>query len=155
MNFRNFSFVIPQRLAGMCHPGHGKQLEESLSFLKSKGITAIVTLTERSLSQRILQRHGFQHIHIPISDFSCPSLAQITTFVEFVESIISKDEAVAVHCQAGIGRTGTMLACYLVKDGYAPEESLFQIRNLRPGSVETKPQENIIYDYAKLLKSKP
>ena len=59
------------------------------------------------------------------------------------------------HCFWGRGRTGTMLACYLVKDeGISAEDAIKRIRDLRPYSVETYEQEDAVIEYAEYLKSK-
>ena len=52
-----------------------------------------------------------------------------------------------MHCYGGCGRTGTMLALYLVHTGYSGEEALKKIRIVRPCSVETEEQEKLILNY--------
>ncbi|VFV42042.1 dual specificity protein [Lynx pardinus] len=57
-------------------------------------------------------------------------------------------EAVGVHCALGFGRTGTMLACYLVKErGLAAGDAIAEIRRLRPGSIETYEQEKAVFQF--------
>jgi atypical dual specificity phosphatase len=54
---------------------------------------------------------------------------------------VSNGAAVAVHCGAGLGRTGTLVACYLVAGGLSAEDAIAKVRRLRPGSIETAEQE--------------
>ncbi len=145
----NYSFVIPNLLAGMAYPGITRPIEAELQALKQDGITAVVTLTESSLPKKILEEHGFNYLHLPIVDFTPPTLDQIEKFTSFVSMNHKENKGVAVHCAAGIGRTGTMLACYLVYIGETPEQAIDSIRSIRPGSIETTEQEDIIYMYYK------
>lgn len=57
-------------------------------------------------------------------------------------------QAVAVHCMLGHGRTGTMLACYLVKtQKMSGSDAIREIRRLRPGSIETREQEQAVMEF--------
>ena len=56
-----------------------------------------------------------------------------------------------MHCGAGIGRTGTMIACYLVDKGFSAEEAIQLVRQARPGSIETREQEQVIHDLAQRM----
>ena len=60
---------------------------------------------------------------------------------------------VVVTCYAGLGRTGVVLACYLVQHGYAPAAAIDHLRQLRPRSVITPEQEAAVYAYAEAIKN--
>ena len=61
-------------------------------------------------------------------------------------------QAVGVHCAHGKGRTGTVISCYLVKHfKLAPNEAIEKLRSMRPGSVETSEQEEMVRTFAKSL----
>lgn len=150
---RNFCFVVDGVLAGSALPGDWGKLEDDLADARAKEITAIITLTERSLPPAAIKEHGFQYLHIPVEDFQPPSLDQIKRFVDFVNKVKSSGKgATLAHCRAGIGRTGTMLACYLVSTGLTAADAIDRIRNLRPGSIETFDQERVVEEYEKSLR---
>jgi atypical dual specificity phosphatase len=67
--------------------------------------------------------------------------------VEFVDHQRAQGKAVAVHCHAGYGRTGTMLSCYLVTQGYPAGDAIAFVRRKRPGSVETDEQERFVAEF--------
>jgi atypical dual specificity phosphatase len=143
----NFSFVIEDRLAGCAHPGVVNGLEESLEEMKDLGIGAVVSLDERGVPAYVLAEHGVRHLHLPIEDFGSPTFDQAERFVDFARREIAGGTAVVVHCRAGYGRTGTMLACYLVAEGEAADRAIHRVRRLRPGSIETEEQERFIFDF--------
>ena len=75
-------------------------------------------------------------------------MAQIEQFLAVVEQAQEDGRAVGIHCTAGQGRTGTMLAAFLVSQGLTAPEALAKIRRLRPGSVETVEQEERVAEFA-------
>ena len=70
--------------------------------------------------------------------------------IEFIdEQVVQNQRPVVVSCYAGIGRTGTVLACYLVNRGAEPADAIDEVRRLRPRSVQTPEQEAAVYEYAR------
>jgi len=143
----NFSFVIEGRLAGMARPGRSRPLQEDLIFLKAQGIGAIVSVTERALDEEIVRSFGLQYLHLQVQDYCAPTIQQIEEFLGFLEAAEGTG-AVAVHCFAGQGRTGTMLACALVAQRMSPEEAIRIVRSKRRPSIDTLVQEQVIFDFA-------
>jgi atypical dual specificity phosphatase len=140
----NFCFVVPDVLAGCARPhlGHG---DDDLSLLREQGITGIVSLTEAPLPTSRIVESGLAYAHIPVRDFSAPTMADVRSFIDFVRrATAERGGPVVAHCGSGYGRTGTMLACYLVAEGRPPDEAIAAIRNMRPGSIETREQEEAV-----------
>ncbi|XP_074547587.1 dual specificity protein phosphatase 23 [Halichoeres trimaculatus] len=139
----NFSWVERGKLAGLAFP----RMTSDYQYLLDNGIKHLVCLCERKPpyhdSCPDLQLH-----HIKIADFTPPSPSQIDRFLAIVEEANSKDEGVGVHCMHGHGRTGTMLACYLVKTRkISGIDAINEIRRMRSGSIETREQEKAVVQF--------
>ncbi len=141
----NFGWVLPGRLAGMAYPRPDAGPE-----LRTLGIRAVLTLTE-SPPEPFLVREGFTVHHEPVTDFEAPSPAALERAVAFVRRHLDRDEPVAVHCRAGIGRTGTALAAVLVSLGHGARDAIDVVRSKRPGSLETSGQESAVMAFERRL----
>lgn len=141
--------MLDGELAGMAHPGmDGSSLETVLEALKDVGVRAIVSLTEHALDEETVREHELSYFHASIRDFCAPAPGVVDEICGFIDSFRDADQATVVHCGAGMGRTGTILACYLVHIGANAGEAVSRIRALRPGSIETAAQEALIQAYA-------
>jgi atypical dual specificity phosphatase len=141
---RNFSWLIEGEIAGMAKPTSSVH---DFEFLKENGFEAIVSLTEFPLNEALIEEFGFSVKHIPVRDFEAPTLEQIEDFIAFAEKARAEGKKLVVHCDAGVGRTGTVLACYLVSKGYNAAKAIEEVRIKRPGSVETIEQEELVMKY--------
>lgn len=138
----NFSWVRDGRVAGMGFP-HPDPWEE----LQAAGITALLSLTEYP-GPATPCPEGFACLHVPLVDFGTPSLEDLERCVAWIDEQIAAGRGVAVHCFAGIGRTGTILAAWLVSQGMEPDAAMEELRRLRPGSVETRGQADCVRRFA-------
>jgi len=151
---REFSWVLKDRLAGMPRPGTGASIEADAAFLMEKGITLVVTLTEEPLPAQPFSSREIALAHIPVRDFSAPSVDQLAQFVARAHDVIEDGGRVAVHCAHGKGRTGTFLAAYFVSLGFAADDAIAEVRRLRAGSIETAEQEDAVRAYEDHLRGK-
>jgi atypical dual specificity phosphatase len=138
---------LDEGVAACRYPRDAKSLQE----LAAQGVTILINLHQRPHPDEALTRHGLTAIHLPVPDFTPPTPVQLDQGVAAISTAVSSGQRVAVHCGAGLGRTGTLLACYLVKRGLEPDEAIARIRAARSGSIETPQQEAAVADYARRL----
>jgi atypical dual specificity phosphatase len=146
----NFSWVIEGKLAGHQAPSS----EQDLIWLKQQGISAVLRMAERNrakVDRLQIEDLGLTDCHEPVTDFTAPTQAQIDRMVTFITNSLAEGKPVGVSCGAGLGRTGTIIACYLVNSNLSSDAAISKIRAKRPGSIETKEQEEAIRAYAKRL----
>jgi atypical dual specificity phosphatase len=142
-----FSFV-DELTAGMPQPGARAPLADDLGFLAGQGLALLVSLTVEPVPPEELAAFGLEGLHLPVVDMTPPTYEQQVAFVEEMLVRAELGEPVGVHCTAGLGRTGTMLATWFVAGGMDAETAMATIRSLRPGSIETDAQEQAVRTFA-------
>jgi atypical dual specificity phosphatase len=145
---RNFSWLVESKLAGCARP----ESEAELNGLRSEGVRAIISLTGTPLYPEPINRLGFAYLHSHIS--GAPSLVQLDEIIQFIEEQSAQSNPVVVHCAEGIGRTGTILAAYLVRKGMSADDAISKVREKRPGSIQNLEQENAIRMFERTLRPK-
>jgi atypical dual specificity phosphatase len=140
----HFRWVIPGKLAGMGRPGLLGEVEDDIAAIAEAGITYLVTLTEEPPPVALLREHGVQARHFPIADMGVPPLGSMSSLCRDITRLIGDGEKVAVHCQAGLGRTGTVLASVLVWQGADPESAIRELKRIARGYVQTDSQHDFV-----------
>lgn len=130
---------------------------EDISLWKKNGIKAVVILAESNEIMRYwvnvekyfeaLRNRGIEYLHSPIKDFHVPSLEQLKKVVEWIDSRVENNKPVLIHCHAGIGRTGIVIAAYLVEKGYDATRAIKKVKKRIPLAFEVEAQVAIIHEY--------
>ena len=143
----NFSWIIEEKLAGSAIPTS----KEEIDWLKQEGVKSIVTIREEPLEDEWIKDVNYLHVHS--NDMGIPEFSDLVNSVDFIHQRITNDEPVMVHCLAGLGRTGTILACYLIKyEDMTADDAIGKIRRERHGSIQSFSQEEIIFRFEKFVR---
>ena len=142
----NFSWLIKNKLAGSAIPTSIKEID----WVIEQGVKSIVTIREEPLDDDWIK--NVNYLHVMSNDMGVPEFDDLTFAVDFIHQRLNDKEPVMVHCLAGQGRTGTILASYLVKyENMSADEAIEKVREIRPGSIQSYPQEEMIFRFEKSL----
>jgi atypical dual specificity phosphatase len=145
-----FSWVREGSLAASGRPYSKRQVD----WLRSNGVSAILSLTEEPLPGEWTV--GIEARHIPMKDHAPVSHSDMLMGAEYISSALSEGKGVLVHCLAGKGRTGCVLAAYLiVREGKTARQAVDELRAARPGSVEHQQEQRVLDFGAEALKRRP
>jgi atypical dual specificity phosphatase len=141
-----FYWIIENEIAGSSLP-HDKT---HIDLLIKKNVKVVVSLTYGTEVANLLWGSNIRHIHLPITDFGVPDKETIDEFTTISRTAKEMKHPILVHCFAGCGRTGVMLAVYLMTFyDYKYENALKKIRSVRECAIESKNQ----HEFLKKMKS--
>jgi hypothetical protein len=157
-------WVEPDRLLAGEYPGQydHEQTRKRIDRFIEAGFDTFIDLTkpgEMFPYVDLLREEGrvyqvdVTHQRFPIGDFGLPTPKLMDRILHEIEEGLQAGRKVYLHCWGGIGRTGTTVGCYLVRQGKSPEEALNQLaawwrgvpKSLyHPYSPETREQVNFV-----------
>lgn len=145
---RGFLWLKKGKLAGTPLPGVYFDVEYDLKALQRVGITRLITLTETPLDAAALEPFGIQSVWEPIPDMEAPSIEQGIRICKKIEALLAEGEVIAVHCRAGLGRTGTVLAAHLIWEGRDSLSALEYVRRIEPRWVQSETQIEFLSSFS-------
>ncbi len=130
----------------------GTPLPNGFAALQKVGTKLLVSLTaEWQPDAALMARHGMRSLYVPIPDFQPPTIAQAKHVCTAAAAYTQRGEAVVFHCQAGKGRTGTLLAAMLIWAGQSAEEAIAETRGANAAWIETEGQLAFLSQFADSL----
>ena len=162
---RSKRFPILERLGMMPAPGKGgRNLAADIGKLQELyDVGVLISLVEdRELAKLgieqladVCEQSKIKLIRFPIVDCSTPKAqSDYVNLIGKIESELRDERTVAIHCHAGLGRTGMTAACAITavsKGKILGEEAIETVRNVRPGTIETPEQEQYVFEFAKTV----
>ncbi|XP_051498762.1 dual specificity protein phosphatase CDC14B isoform X5 [Apus apus] len=148
----DFNWIIPNKFIAFSGPHSRSKIENGyplhapeayFPYFRKHKVTTIIRLNKKLYDAKRFTDAGFEHFDLFFADGSTPSDTIVKTFLNICENA---EGVLAVHCKAGLGRTGTLIACYIMKHyRMTAAETIAWIRINRPGSV-IGPQQHFLMD---------
>jgi protein-tyrosine phosphatase len=138
-------WVIPGRFLAGSYP------LPRLASIREAGIDFFLDLTVENEYSFPPYAAGVEYRRLAIRDFGCPTVDRMRETLDAIDDALARGRNVFVHCYAGVGRTGTVVGCFLVRHGMSPADALDAIAHWRAGreygrrrSPETDEQEEFV-----------
>ena len=149
----HFTWILDEQLGAMARPGLMGDLDDELYALAARGVSLLLSVLERGFEVRRLRPYGIVGHHIPCKDMGVPSIRDGLQGCRVAMNALERGEKVAVHCRAGLGRTGTLLACMLVHMGRTSSEAIEEIRRISPRYIQSDAQLRFVEEIERELRA--
>lgn len=154
MGPRGFVWLINGRIAGTPWPGILCDVADDLTDLQAVGVTQLLSLTENAFPAEIAAQFGMGVLHVPIVDMCAPTVEQAHACCLRIDQSMMAGHTIAVHCKAGLGRTGTILAAYWLWTQHSrgtAEQAIRHIRSLNAQMIQSEAQTDFLREFSSYL----
>lgn len=148
---RGFVWLLPGQLAGTPWPGVIRDAAQDLRSLQEVGVTWLISLTEEPFPPAQAAPYGMRCLAFPMPDMHAPTIRQALDLCARIDWLLGQGDVVAVHCRAGLGRTGTVLAAYWLwraQGRLSAVRALEDVRRLEPLWVQSQVQVDFLAEFA-------
>ena len=160
----NSYWVVPGRFLAGGYPGDldDDVAHDKVRRLLAAGVSFFLDLTEAGelnpyapFAAAAAAGRPVVHRRMPIRDFAIPTSEGMRAIVDTIETALAAGHCLYLHCWGGSGRTGTVVGCYLVRQGLVGEDALHEIARLRQGvashrqSPETEAQREMVRGWSR------
>jgi cell division cycle 14 len=116
-----------------------------LEYFRKNDVQMVVRLNSHLYNKADFEKKGIQHLDMIFDDGTCPTMDIVKDFIGVAEGVIKNNGKIAVHCKAGLGRTGCLIGAHLIyTHGFTANECIAYMRMIRPGMV-VGPQQHWLY----------
>lgn len=139
--------LLPKTRADVdAHPTLPQPFKNVLKHFSDRNIGLVVRLNSALYSPSFFESLGIKHLDMIFEDGTCPPLSTVRKFIQLAHATITQEKkGIAVHCKAGLGRTGCLIGAYLIyRHGFTANEIIAYMRFMRPGMV-VGPQQHWLH----------
>jgi cell division cycle 14 len=137
---------LPKTIAEVSRARIPKPFQNVLTHFVERNVGLVVRLNSQLYSASYFAALGIQHMDMIFDDGTCPPLSLVRKFINLAHEMITvRGKGIAVHCKAGLGRTGCLIGAYLIyRHNFTANEVISYMRFMRPGMV-VGPQQHWLH----------
>ncbi|KAK0551107.1 cell division control protein 14 [Tilletia horrida] len=122
-----------------------KLMTDTIRYFRKNNVKLVVRLNKPLYDKKVFEDAGIRHVDMYFDDGSNPSTEILRNFIKMSDEVVKAVGVIAVHCKAGLGRTGVLIGAYLIwNHGFTANEVIGSMRLMRPGCV-VGPQQHFMY----------